>query len=148
VKLNNHRDVCAGLLFVAIGTVAVAVAGAYSFGTTMQMGPGYFPVLLGGLLILLGAAIVVRALWTGEAAPLPSMSLRPLLLITLSVLVFAFLLERVGLVPAIAVTVLVSCFGGHEFRWREVVPLAAFLAVASVLIFHVGLGLPFLLWSW
>jgi hypothetical protein len=148
VKLNNRRDVGAGLLFVAIGTTAVAVAGRYELGSTMHMGPGYFPVLLGGILIVLGAAIVGRALWTGEVAPLPEIQIRPLLLVTLSVLVFALLLERFGLVPAIVATVLVSCLGGHEFRWREVAALAAFLAAASVLIFHVGLGLPFTLWSW
>jgi putative tricarboxylic transport membrane protein len=148
VKLKNQKDACAGLLFVAIGAVAVIAAGKYTFGTTMRMGPGYFPVLLGGILIVLGGAIGIRALWSAVSASLPSIPVRPLLLVTLSLLVFALLLDRFGLVPAIVAAVLVSGIGGHEFRWREAVPLALFLAAASVLIFHVGLGLPFTLWSW
>ena len=148
MKLNNRRDLCAGLLFIALGATAVVVAGKYQIGSTMHMGPGYFPVLLGGILAALGVAIVGRALLSGESAPLPRIPIRPLLLVTLSVLAFALLLGRFGLVPAIVATVLVSCFGGHEFRWREVAALAVFLVAASILIFHIGLGLPFTLWSW
>lgn len=146
--MKNHKDLCAGLLFLAIGAGVVFVVSGYPIGSAMRMGPGYFPVLLGGVLIVLGAAIAGHALWTGAPAPLPPVRLRPLLLVTLSILAFAFLLERFGLVPAIIVTVLVSCLGGQEFRFREAAPLAVFLAAASVLIFHIGLGLPFALWSW
>lgn len=148
MRLRNQKDLCAGLLFVAIGAVVVFVASGYPIGSAMRMGPGYFPVLLGGILVVLGAAIGGHALWTGDPAPLPPVRLRPLLLVTLSILVFALMLERFGLVPAIAATVLASCLGGHEFRWLEVAVLAAILAAASVLIFHLGLGLPFTLWSW
>jgi hypothetical protein len=42
--------------------------------------------------------------------------------------------------------VVVSAAGGHEFRWREVVLLAAALAVFSVGVFVYALGLPFPLW--
>jgi hypothetical protein len=148
VKLNNQKDFCAGLLFVAIGATAVAIARGYQIGTTMHMGPGYFPVLLGVILIALGLVIAARALWTAEVERLPRIPVRPLLLVTLSVLVFALAFDRFGLIPAIVAAVLVSCLAGHEFRWREALPLAALLAAASVLIFHVGLGLPFVLWSW
>jgi hypothetical protein len=146
--MKNHKDLGAGLLFVAIGTVAVITASGYSIGSTRQMGPGYFPVLLGGVLIVLGAAIGLRGLWTSQAAALPTVRFRPLLLLTLSILAFAFMIERFGLIPAIVAAVLVSCLGGDEFKLREAAPLAAFLAAASVLLFHVGLGLPFALWNW
>ena len=148
MQVSNQKDLCAGLLFVAIGSVAVIAASHYAFGSTMRMGPGYFPVVLGGILIVLGVAIGARALWSGEVKPLPRVPLRPILLVTLSILAFAFLLERFGLVPAIITAVVVSCLGGHEFKLREVIPLAVFLAVASVLLFYVGLGLSFTLWSW
>jgi hypothetical protein len=146
--VKNQKDLCAGLLFVAIGGVAVIAASGYPFGSTRQMGPGYFPLLLGGILILLGAAIGGRALWAGEVKPLPAVPFRPLVLVTLSILIFAVMLERFGLVPAILATVAVSCLGGHEFRIREALLLAVFLAAACVLLFHVALGLPFALWNW
>ena len=148
MRLRNQKDLCAGLLFMAIGAVVVVVAAGYPIGSAMRMGPGYFPVVLGGILIALGAAIGIRALRTGEPAALPPFRLRPLLLVTLSILAFALLVERFGLVPAIAAAVLVSCLGGHEFRVREVAALAAILAVASILIFRIGLELPFTLWGW
>ncbi len=148
MKVNNQKDLCAGLLFMAIGATAVAVAAHYPFGATRNMGPGYFPVVLGGILILLGAVIAGRAIRSREIATLPTVRIRPLLLVTLSLLVFAALLERFGLVPAIVAAVVVSCLGGHDLRWREVLLLAAILAAGSVLIFHIGLGLPFTLWSW
>jgi hypothetical protein len=53
--LRNNKDFLAGSLFIAIGVVAVAVARNYPFGTAMRMGSGYFPSVLGGILILLGA---------------------------------------------------------------------------------------------
>ena len=145
--MKNHKDLCAGLLFMAIGAVAVFVASTYPFGSTRQMGPGYFPVLLGAILMVLGAAIGGRALWAGEVAPLPSVRVWPLVLVTLSILVFAATLERFGLVPAVLATAVVACLGGDEFRLRESALLAVFLAAACVLLFHVGLGLPFMLWG-
>ena len=47
---------------------------------------------------------------------------------------------------ATALLVVASAAGGHEFRWREVLPLAAALAVFSLGVFVYGLGLPFPLW--
>jgi cytochrome c biogenesis protein CcdA len=59
--VHLHRDVIAGTLFVLIGVFAVLVARAYPAGSAMRMGPGYFPLVLGWLLIVLGAWVGLRA---------------------------------------------------------------------------------------
>ena len=51
---SDNKDVWAGLMLIAIGAAAMFFARNYPFGTALRMGPGYFPMLLGGLLILFG----------------------------------------------------------------------------------------------
>ena len=148
MRIRNQKDFLAGLLFIAFGAVAVIEAAGYPIGSTMRMGPGYFPVVLGALLIGLGAAISGYAVAVRGDRPLGRIGLRPLILITLSLLAFAFLLGPLGLVPAIIGTVVVSCIGGYEFRPYETLMLAVGLTVFCVLIFYIGLGLPFVLWRW
>jgi hypothetical protein len=148
MRIRNQKDFLAGLLFIAFGAAAVIEAGGYPMGSTMRMGPGYFPVVLGAFLIGLGAAISGLNVASKEDRPLGRIGLRPLVLITVSLLTCAFLLKQFGLVPAIISTVWVSCIGGYEFRFYETLMLAVGLAVACVLIFYIGLGLPFTLWRW
>jgi hypothetical protein len=62
--IGNTRDFYAGLLFVAFGVVALVMAQSYSIGTAARMGPGYFPRLLGILLIGLGAVQAIVGIRT------------------------------------------------------------------------------------
>jgi len=60
MRLNwqRTRDFWAGLMFALIGGSAMWIARGYPFGSARSMGPGYFPVVLGGLLVILGAVIM------------------------------------------------------------------------------------------
>ena len=77
---------------------------------------------------------------------MPAIPFRPLFFITLSLLVFGYLLKPIGLVLALALLVVVSAFAGHEFKLKEVLILSVVLIIFSVLVFVKGLGLPFPLW--
>ena len=84
----------------------------------MRMGPGYFPTVLGGLLALIGFILVVRAL----LQPGPSvgrLAYGKLVLVTLSNVVFALLLRRLGLAGALILLVIVSAYANKRFRWPE-----------------------------
>ena len=100
--MHLHRDILAGALFVAIGALALLGARGYPVGTAMRMGPGYLPVVLGWLLIALGALVGLRAArrrdWQAVA-----WDWKPLAWISVSILAFGFLMPRLGLVPALAV---------------------------------------------
>ena len=56
-----NKDFWAGLMLIAVGALAVVLARDYPLGTVMRMGPGYFPVALGALLVLFGIYVLARA---------------------------------------------------------------------------------------
>ena len=54
VALHENRGVMSGVMFVGIGAIALTIARNYPMGSALRMGPGYFPNVLGGILILFG----------------------------------------------------------------------------------------------
>ena len=148
LKLNNIRkskDFYAGLIFIFFGLFAVMEARHYPLGTAASMGPGYFPLFLGGILILFGLVISGRSL-RSSGGTLKSFALRPMLLVTLAVLAFALLLEPAGVALATLALITISSLGGWEVRLREVVLIYLGLAALAVGLFVYGLGLPFKVW--
>lgn len=145
VKATGSRDFWAGLMFMAFGLGFMVLARDYAMGSAVRMGPAYFPTVLGGLLTLLGAIVFARSFFL-DSGRVPRWALRPLILILLSVLLFALALRPLGLVVATAVLIFVGALGGHEFRTREAALLYVVLIVFSILVFYKGLGLAFQLW--
>jgi len=138
----NRAETLAGLLFAAFGAVAIWLAAAYPYGTPTRMGAGFVPTGLGWGLVALGAAIALAGFFARDADAVPQSDARPLLFLLLGVAAFALLLDRGGLVVAIASCVAVARLAERPYRWREVVLLAGGLATAGALIFVIGLGLP------
>jgi putative tricarboxylic transport membrane protein len=132
-------------MFVAFGVGFAWVAQNYQMGTSVRMGPAYFPTVLGGLLAVLGIAIVVMSLFSA-GPPVAKFYFRPLILIVLAVVLFGILLKPLGLVLSTAVLVGIGAFGGFEFKWKEVSILYVVLAIFSVWVFVKGLGLPIPVW--
>ena len=144
--LASNRDFLAGLLFMALGGGAFLVALAYPFGTIDEMGPGFFPRVLGLILVGFGLVTMARGLRSGERVAGP-WGWNSLLLVTASLVAFGWLMEHFGLVPALAVLVVVSARAGREFRWTEVAVLTGILCLLAVAIFIWGLDLPYSLFS-
>jgi hypothetical protein len=132
----------AGAMLCAIGIAVAVAAPQYRLGTLAQMGPGYFPLLLGVLLAALGAITCVQAVAKGGGDRLTGPPWRQLICIPLSVIAFALLVERAGLAVAVVVTVLIGCLGGHRFRPIEALISAIVLAVLTCTLFVRLLGLP------
>lgn len=142
MRIRDPQDFWAGVMFMAFGAAAIFFARNYAFGSAARMGPGYFPTVLGGLLIALGLITSLRGL--AFAGPAVSrFNWKPLLWVLGSIVVFAAALQWLGLVVAIFLLIIGSALGGHEFRLREVLILAFCLCVASVGIFVYGLQLQF-----
>ncbi len=140
--LRNNKDLLAGLLFVVIGCIAIAVARGYPFGTTMRMGSGYFPTVLGAILVLLGGWVLARGLRQGTRVE-GAWGWKPLFFISLSVMLFGILMPRAGLVPALVVLVFVSALAGREFRIKEVLVLAIVVSALAVLLLLYVLKMPY-----
>jgi hypothetical protein len=146
MRIASPKDFWAGALFGGLGLFAsVYAAMHYQIGTAQRMGPGYFPLCVGGIVALLGLVLALRALRL-EGQPIPSIRWRPILFVLASSIAYGYLLKPAGLVLSTLLVVLASAAGGHEFRWKEGVVLAVVLAVFSVAIFVYALGLPFPLW--
>ncbi len=142
LTLHNNKDFWAGLMFAGIGAVAMFIARTYPFGTTLRMGPGYFPNLLGGILILFGIYVMVRGLRNYEKIQ-GNWSIRALIVLPLSIVLFGIAMELAGFIPALAVLIFVSAASGREFKFKEVLLLTILLGVLSVAMFIWGLGLPY-----
>ena len=147
MKLRNHRDMWAGVMFFTFGVVFIVLSQQYQMGTAARMGPAYFPTVLGALLALLGFVIFIAAFArSNDEARLQSIGWRELSLVLFSVALFAALLPSTGMVVSILVLIVVSALAGHEFRLRESVISAVVLTVMSYLVFVVGLELQFQVW--
>ena len=144
-KIPRPKDFYAGLLFVAFGVFAIIVARNYPLGTAARMGPGYFPRLLGILLIVLGAALSLTAL-RGQGPPLPGWKWRPVSIVLLSVVAFGLVLTHAGLVLSTIGLIAVASTASREFRFRESLLSGVLLAALSVGIFVIGLKLQLPIW--
>ena len=143
MKIKGPQDFWAGLMFIGFGLFFVVVALMnYQMGSAVRMGPAYFPVLLGGMLVVLGIVVLVDAMLE-KGPPVAKFHFRPLLFLAASSLAFAYLLKPLGLVLASAALVFISAYGGHEFKWKEVAIMTVVLVIFSVLVFVEALALPF-----
>jgi hypothetical protein len=143
--IRHPKDFFAGLLFIAFGIAAIVIGSGYALGTAARMGPGYFPRILGMLLIALGAALSLRALrLTGP--PIPAFKWRPLLIVLGSVAVFGLILNYVGVVFSTIFLIVTASAASHEFRLRESLIAAVALAALAVGVFVIGLKLQLPIW--
>jgi Tripartite tricarboxylate transporter TctB family len=170
MDLRGNKDFLAGLVFLAFGVAAMRIAdNDYPMGTAMRMGPGNFPLWLGWILAGFGVYLAARGVWQmvrrmpgrkaqaldfvagGDPARTPAAwnwrdaawSGRAVACIVASMLVFGFLMPRLGLVPALVAMLFIAAFGGREFRWREVLVLTVVMTALAVGVFVVLLKLPF-----
>jgi len=140
--LGNNRDLWAGLMFAALGLASIWIARDYAFGSTLRMGPGYFPTILGGVLILFGVYIGGRGLLKSEKFE-GGWSPRALIVIPLAMVLFGVLMQYAGFIPALVAVIFVSAAAGREFKFVEVAALTVILTAACVALFIWGLGLPY-----
>jgi hypothetical protein len=145
MRLHFNQDSVAGLMFVAFGAAGLWFGRNYPVGTSLRMGPGYMPFLLSWLLILFGAGIGLKGALT-EGIKLDTWYFRPLTMVLLGVLAFAFTIDRFGFVVATIACVVVGAIGGREFKFFESVALGVGLAIVSVGVFIYGLRLPLDIW--
>ncbi|MGD9741024.1 MAG: tripartite tricarboxylate transporter TctB family protein [Dongiaceae bacterium] len=148
-QINGTKDFYAGLIYIAIGMVAFVWAHQYDVGSTTRMGPGFFPALLGLVLMGLGIASVIKGYWSRIPDPIPKYRLEPFFLILASIISFALLIDRAGLVVAIFVSVFIACFRRVLTNPLEVfltfVALASFSGLVFIHLF--GMVIPLFWWS-
>ena len=143
--IRSPKDFWAGVLFVSLGIAAIVISDNYKLGTAARMGPGYFPLILGILLIVLGAIITLRGVRiNGEA--IPAWKWRPLLVVLGSVVMFGAIVPTLGVLISTVLLIVAASAASHEFRPKEALIIGVGLAVLSVGVFIIGLKLILPIW--
>jgi putative tricarboxylic transport membrane protein len=142
VALWDNKNFLSGLMFIGTGALGIYMAQDYPMGTALRMGPGYFPIVLSGMLILFGIYCLIQGLLKPEKLP-GNWSPRALFILPLATVVFGLLMEHGGFIPALIALVVISAYAGSEFKLVEVILMAIGLTIGSWALFIWGLGLPY-----
>ncbi len=146
---THRRDALGGLLMLALGAGTVLQAQSYTLGTLRRMGPGFFPTILGVLLVLVGAALLLTA-WRG-APTTPTHQppdLRGGVCICLAILAFCLLGVSFGLAPATFAIVFISALGDRDNTLWSALLLSIVMVIACIIIFWWLLQMQFPLVQW
>jgi len=139
--IQSTKDFWSGLIYIFFGLSAIVIAREYGMGTALKMGAAYFPTLLGGLLIIIGAISVIRG-FVIRGAPVGAFAFKGLLMVVGATLLFGLIVRGVGLAIALPVSVILSAAASSRFGWKPTMLIAAGLTLFCVLVFVKGLGIP------
>ena len=154
--IKSQKDFFSGLLFVVVGVAFAWGATTYNVGTGARMGPGYFPLILGICMAILGAFILFESLVieTEDGDKIGSWAWKPLFFIIAANLLFGLLLAGLpsigfpafGLIVVIYALTFVASLAGEEFSFKAVFVLATILSIMSYAAFILLLKLQFPVW--
>lgn len=147
MHIKNQKDFWAGVMFVLFGGFFAGFGTQYTFGTAARMGPGYFPTVLGLLLIALGVIVAVSGLRSkAQEEKVNKFAWDILLLILGSVVLFGVLLQPLGLILSLFTLILVSSYASHEHTWVATLGNSVVLIGLCLFVFVYALKLQFQLW--
>lgn len=136
-----RRDLFAGAIFAAFGAAFAGMSLTYDIGDPFRMGPGFFPLALGLVLVGLGALIVAKGFVAGSGEDLGIVPWRAVVILVAAIMFFGLTVRGLGLVPALGGTTLLAAFAGRDVHPGRAAIIAIGLTVLSILIFVVALQL-------
>ena len=156
MNIKSQKDFFSGVMFMGVGVAFAWGATSYNVGDAARMGPGYFPLMLGVLMTILGVAITFKALVveTMGGDKIGKWAWKPLIFIILANLVFGALLAGLpnikfpafGMIVAIYALTFIASVAEPGWRFKNTFILATILAVGSYLAFVLALKLQFPVW--
>lgn len=144
-----REDILTAALFILIGLTAVIGSLGLSIGSIDNFGPGMFPLLLGGLLCLIGMGLAASA--TTQRIPDASTpekgsngSPRGLIFIPLACITFGLIVSIAGLFIASAIAVYISTFSDKNYSRKTalILSICVALLVCSIFVFGIGIQIP------
>ncbi|HYF57391.1 MAG TPA: tripartite tricarboxylate transporter TctB family protein [Burkholderiaceae bacterium] len=144
MRIRNHRDFWAGVLFICTGLLFVVLSRQYTLGSAAKMGPGYFPTILGGLMAALGLMVLLPSL--ARSTPelrVARFDLKAIGLVLLAVAVYAWTLPKLGFIVSLFLLIFIASLASHEFRLKTTLVSSVVLLIFSYLVFVKGLELQF-----
>ena len=156
MKIKSQPDFYSGLMFVVAGIAFAWGATNYTVGDAARMGPGYFPLMLGILMALVGAVITFTALspTDGDGEKIGKWAWRPLVYVIAANVIFGILLAGIrdwgipafGIIVGIYALTFVASMAQADWRFKPTLILATALAIGSYLVFVLALKLQFPVW--
>lgn len=156
MKIKSQKDFFSGLMFMGIGVAFAWGATTYNVGSGARMGPGYFPLMLGILMTILGALITFKALVveTTGGDKIGKWAWKPLFFVILANLIFGVLLAGLpgiklpafGMIIAIYALTFIASMAEAGWKFKSTFILATVLAVGSYVAFVMALKLQFQVW--
>ena len=144
MRIRNHRDFWAGVLFIVTGLLFMVLSRQYQLGTAAKMGPGYFPTILGGMMAILGLMILAGAMGSrAQDLKVGKVDLKANFLVLLAVAVYAATLPSLGFIVSLVLLIVISSIASHEFNLKTTLFSSVVLLVFSWLVFVKGLELQF-----
>ena len=156
MRIKSQKDFLAGLMFAIVGAGFAVGATNYTTGEGARMGPGYFPLLIGILLAIMGLVVVFQALVveTEDGGKVGKIAWKPLFFIIGANIVFGICIgglpklgiPSLGLIVGIYALTFIASMAGDEHKSKEVIVLATVLAILSYVAFIYLLNLQFPVW--
>ncbi len=144
--MKISRDSILGLFFAVTGCVVLGIAVQYPFGTAGRMGPGFFPVIVSGLLVATGIGVLVRSV-SGSVEVLSAINWKALIMVPAAIVVFGSAIEPLGFLPAVLLLLVLCAVTSVKFHieWKSAVGALAFTGLCTVLFIElIGLPIPVL----
>jgi len=150
-RFRVGADVVSGLMLLILALLVVFEAYGYRIGTLRRMGPGFYPLMLGGVLAVLSIGLMLK----GRVSPPFSEIIKeqkgaivPVLTLSVSLLSFIFANRYLGIIPATFILVFISCSVQRPFSFVKVFATALFLSIFVWIVFIRLFGIPFQLLRW
>lgn len=147
MKIRNHKDFWAGVLFMSFGAFFVVFSAQYKIGTAAKMEPGYFPTLVGAIVIILGLITTAGSMTSKSAVEkVDRLNMGVLLLLMGSVVAFGLLINPLGLIASMFILIFMSSCASHEFTLKTALITSAALILLCLSLFVWLLKLQMPLW--
>ncbi len=156
MNIKSQKDFFSGLMFTVVGVAFAWGATTYTVGNGARMGPGYFPLMLGIVMAIIGMIITFTALVTEtpDGDKIGKWAWKQVFFILGANLAFGILLgglpslgvPAMGLIAAIYALTIIASLAGHEFNIKSVLVLATVLAIGSYFAFIWALKLQIQVW--
>ena len=156
MQIKSQPDFYSGLMFVGTGVAFAWGATNYNVGDAMRMGPGYFPLMLGILMAVVGLLVAFKAMGRSNSddEKIGKWAWRPLFYVIAANVVFGILLAGLrgiglpafGLIVGIYALTFIASMAQADWKFSTTLVLATVLAIGSYLVFVLALKLQFPVW--
>jgi hypothetical protein len=145
MRVRAGQDFATGILFAVIALIALYIGADYPMGTPQRPGTGVLPRILSLCLLGTGVFLIGKSILFGDVA-MERWVWRPLSAITIATVLFGLIIDDLGLVITMALSMSIAALGASDTRWREFAVFLVIMMVGSWALFIWLLGMPIPLW--